>query len=151
MPYQSDLPYHTHRINVAAIYCSDGRVTEQYDDFLVNGLGLPCYDRLAVPGGPACLAGHPETQVETSGVMSKLRFLVQAHELNRVVLIQHEDCAFYKVCLETPETDIEDAQKEDLRRVAGMIRTVLGVERVDCYFARPSGDGVGFDPVSVDE
>ena len=46
------------RIHAASIYCSDGRFGEQMDEFLHQGLGLPRYDRLAVPGGPACCSGE---------------------------------------------------------------------------------------------
>ena len=34
-------------------YCSDGRWGEAFDEFCHAGLGLPRYDRFAVPGGPA--------------------------------------------------------------------------------------------------
>ena len=59
--YESPTPYEQTRIHAAAIYCSDGRVGEQIDDFLHKGLGLPRYDRLAIPGGPACLSGSLAT------------------------------------------------------------------------------------------
>ncbi len=98
--YVSGLPYHTKRMHAAAVYCSDGRVCEQYDDFLQNGLHLPRYDRVALPGGPACLAGHSQARIEEAGLLDELKFLVDAHGLEKVVLIQHEDCAFYRVSLE---------------------------------------------------
>jgi hypothetical protein len=49
----STVPFTEARIRAASIYCSDGRFGEQIDEFLHQGLGLPRYDRLAVPGGPA--------------------------------------------------------------------------------------------------
>ena len=56
--YKSSAPFDESRIRAAAVYCSDGRFGEQFDDFLHNGLKLPRCDRLAVPGGAASLAGH---------------------------------------------------------------------------------------------
>src|SRR3954462_8959700 len=100
--YESKTPYDTQRIHAAAIYCSDGRVGDHFDDFLQNGLNLPRYDRLALPGGPAALAEHPETKLEHAAVADELRFLVDVHGLQRVVLIQHQNCAFYTSRLNLP-------------------------------------------------
>ena len=55
--HTSPVRFQESRIRAAAIYCSDGRFGEAFDDFLHNILKLPRYDRLAVPGGAACLAG----------------------------------------------------------------------------------------------
>jgi hypothetical protein len=55
--FVSTVPFTEARIRAASIYCSDGRFGEQIDEFLHQGLGLPRYDRLAVPGGPACFTG----------------------------------------------------------------------------------------------
>src|SRR5258708_36282290 len=57
LQYRSSIPYDTERIGAAAVYCSDGRFGEQVDDLIFNALNLPRYDRLAIPGGAACLAG----------------------------------------------------------------------------------------------
>ena len=72
MHYESRVKYEQNRIHAAAIYCSDGRLNEHFDDFLQNGLNLPRYDRVALPGGPACLAGHPEAHLEEQGVVDEL-------------------------------------------------------------------------------
>ena len=79
-------------MHAAAVYCSDGRIGEHFDDFLQNGLGLPRYDRVALPGGPACLAGYDEAKVEQVGIVDELKFLIDAHKLLRIVLIQHDHC-----------------------------------------------------------
>lgn len=148
--YQSKLPYHTKRMHAAAVYCSDGRVTEQYDDFLQNGLSLPRYDRVALPGGPASLAGYSQARIQEAGVLDELKFLVEAHGLQRIILIQHEDCAFYKVRLETPDQSLEQLQKADLIRAAYMIRHTVDVENIEGYFAKRTTDGVTFENVPID-
>jgi hypothetical protein len=149
MSYTSKLPYQTERMQAAAIYCSDGRVTEQYDDFLTNGLKLPCYDRVALPGGPACLAGYSEARITEAGLLDELKFLIKAHGVKRVVLIQHEDCAFYKVRLEAQQESIESLQKADLLHAAYLIRRTVGVQHIDGYFARRNEDGVHFEQVDI--
>lgn len=147
--YQSNLPYHTKRMHAAAVYCSDGRVCEQYDDFLQNGLKLPRYDRVALPGGPACLAGYAAARLEEAGVLDELKFLVDAHKLQRIVLIQHEDCAFYKVRLTVREQSLEQLQRADLVRAAHMIRQVVDIKLIEGYFARRVNEGVAFEPVEL--
>lgn len=147
--YESRVPYERARIRAAAIYCSDGRVGEHFDDFLQNGLGLPRYDRVALPGGPACLAGHPQAHLEEQGVVDELKFLVEVHELNRVVLIAHEGCAFYGTRLALVDRRLELVQRADLVRAAAFVARVTGIERVEAFFARHDATRVLFESVEV--
>lgn len=149
-PYQSPLHYEPRRIHAAAIYCSDGRVGEHFDDFLQNGLGLPRYDRVALPGGPACLAGHTEAHVQEGGVVEELRFLVDAHQLERVVLIAHEGCAFYANRLALPPKHMPAQQTIDLLKATAFIRRITGIQDVQSFFLRLEEDRVRFDRVDID-
>src|SRR5437773_11960826 len=92
--YTSHVPFDENRVGAAAVYCSDGRYGEQMDDFLHAGLGLPRYDRVACPGGAACLAGHLMVYHEKNAMEAQLSFLIKSHQLRRVVLIAHEGCGF---------------------------------------------------------
>src|SRR5437667_8415425 len=76
--FESRIPFAAKRIGAAALYCSDGRFGEAMDEFLHEGLELPRYDRLAVPGGAGCLAGHFASWREDEGVGLQLRFLVES-------------------------------------------------------------------------
>lgn len=147
--YQSKIPYEASRIHAAAIYCSDGRVGEHFDDFLTNGLGLPRYDRVALPGGPACLAGYSEAQLEQQGVVDELKFLIDAHRLSRVILIQHQACAFYTARLQVAEAQMAMLQRADLVRAAYFIRHMTSINRIDAFFARREEGAVQFEPVDV--
>ncbi|MHB1155463.1 MAG: carbonic anhydrase [Phycisphaerales bacterium] len=149
MPYTSRITYEPKRIHAAAVYCSDGRVGEHCDDFLMNGLKLPRYDRVALPGGPACLAGHTEAHLEEQGVIDELKFLVEAHALKRIVLIQHEGCAFYAHRLGLPADLLAARQRMDLLKADHFIRRVIGLDRIDCYYARIDGEAITFDPVKL--
>jgi hypothetical protein len=148
--YQSRLPYDRQRIHAAALYCSDGRVGEHFDDFMQNGLKLPRYDRIALPGGPACLAGYSQAQLEEAGVIDELRFLADAHDLSRVILIQHQGCAFYGVRLGVPDERMTQLQKADLVRAAYAIRKATRLEQVEGYFARREPSGIVFEAVQID-
>src|SRR5438093_10984815 len=86
--------WHPERIGALALYCSDGRWAEAFDEFCHQHLQIPRYDRWAVPGGPAWVATPEEpTLLQTARV--QLDFLVRAHELERIVLITHYGCAWY--------------------------------------------------------
>jgi hypothetical protein len=147
--YRSTVPYERTRIHAAAIYCSDGRLGEHFDDFLQNGLKLPRYDRLALPGGPACLADHPEAHVQAQGVVEELRFLVEVHELRRVVLLAHEGCAFYVTRLSLADRRLELLQRADLVRAAASVRRVTSTDSVEAYFARYDEGKISFEAVEV--
>src|SRR5262249_57086237 len=122
--YESLQPYEDARIHAAAVYCSDGRIGEQIDDFLHNGLGLPRYDRVAVPGGPACLSGRLMAFWEARGVEDQVRFLVAVHGLERIVLIAHEGCAYYAQRLKVPPAEVLAAQQHDLVRASRMVESI---------------------------
>lgn len=149
LTYQSSLPYERTRIHAAAIYCSDGRVGEHFDDFLQTGLKLPRYDRVALPGGPACLADHPQAHVQAQGVVDELKFLIEVHGLKRIVLIAHEGCAFYATRLELDGRRLELLQRADLIRAAAFVRRVTGIDAVEAYFAHLLSGGIGFEAIEV--
>lgn len=149
MCYISRLPYSPDRIHAAAIYCSDGRVGEHFDDFVQSGLKLPRYDRVALPGGPACLAGYAQARLEEEGVIDELNFLVEAHGLERIVLIQHEACAFYTGRLKVRAQSIEQLQKADLVRAAYAIRQWTRLKEIEGYYLRLKPEGVAFEQVEL--
>ena len=149
MTYQSTIRYDSSRMHAAALYCSDGRLGEHFDDFLQNGLSLPRHDRLCLPGGPACLAGHAEAHLEEKGVLDELHFLVEVHKLKRIVLITHQGCAFYGTRLALKEPRLELVQKADLVRAAAFVHRVTGLDAIEAYFARLTDGRVEFERVEV--
>ena len=144
--YESPTPYEQTRIHAAAIYCSDGRVGEQIDEFLHQGLGLPRYDRLAIPGGPACLSGSLVTFLEGRGVEDALRFLIRVHDLHRVVLIAHEGCAYYRERLGVPDSSALAEQGQDLQKAQRAVRNLHEGLAVDTFLARTQGARIRFEP-----
>jgi len=149
LAYESNVPYEYSRIHAAAIYCSDGRVGEHFDDFLQNGLKLPRYDRLALPGGPACLADHPQAHLQAQGVVDELKFLIEVHGLKRIVLIAHEGCAFYTTRLELKDRRLELLQGADLIRAAATVRRVTSIDAVEAYYAHHVRGAIGFESIEV--
>lgn len=146
--FRSVLPFEVSRIQAAAIYCSDGRFGEQMDDFLHNALELPRYDRLIIPGGAACLAGHLASSHEEYALAGQLRFLISVHRLRRVVLIAHRDCAYYSECLRVLPARLLQQQLEDLAEAAERIRGLSSDLKVDAYFASLHESGIDFHAIT---
>ena len=152
LPFTSPLPFDHQRIGAAAVYCSDGRYGEQMDDFLHNALALPRYDRVAIPGGAACLAGHLLAMRERGALDRQLKFLVESHNLSRIVLIAHEDCGFYKHNVHPSklrQRPLEEIQSADLATVAALLRDYRKDLAIDAFFARKIDNRVRFDPVAT--
>src|SRR3954468_14533464 len=53
--FRTSEPWNEQRIRALAMYCSDGRWGDAFDEFCHRSLMIPRYDRFAVPGGPAWL------------------------------------------------------------------------------------------------
>ncbi len=145
--YESAVAFDSSRIQAAALYCSDGRFGEPMDDFLHGSLQLPRYDRLALPGGAACLAGHFRSFRQRDALDEALRFLIAAHELRRIVLIAHSDCAYYAHWLGISGPDLEARPFDDLRSAAARIARVARSLAIEGYFARRCGTAVRFEAV----
>ena len=139
--HQSPARFDENRIRAAAVYCSDGRFGEHFDDFLHNSLKLPRYDRLAAPGGAACLAGRFLAFREEEGLAEQLRFLIRTHRLERVVLIAHENCGFYTERLHVSPQNIETQQREDMQTAIKRIGSFASGLVVESFFARKHPDG----------
>jgi hypothetical protein len=148
MFYESSVQFEANRIRAAAVYCSDGRLGDQFDELMHMGLKLPRYDRLAVPGGAACLASHFSAYREEEGVVEQLRFLVHVHGLERVVLIAHEGCAFYTERLHVSPLQLESQQYDDIKKAMRRVRSIQPSLFIQAFFARLARRGaVQFESV----
>ncbi|GAB4196612.1 MAG: hypothetical protein Kow00105_10740 [Phycisphaeraceae bacterium] len=144
--YLSPTPFSDDPIPAVAVYCSDGRFGDQFSDFINDHLGLPRHDRVAVPGGPASLLDYDGQE---SSALSELLFLIEAHGLKRVILIQHDGCAYYKLRLGVADNDLRLLQDDDLSRAAQAIHEHTGLENIEGYFAARTPEGIRFIPVPI--
>jgi hypothetical protein len=146
MPWRSSSPFTHERIGALAIYCSDGRYNEQFDEFLHTQLHLPRYDRLVIPGGAACLAGHLIAHREEQALSDSLRFLIDAHNIDRIILIAHHNCGYYAKRLMLPPSTLRAAQEQDLTKAADHIHRLSPRVQVETYFASLTEHAVQIDP-----
>jgi hypothetical protein len=133
------------RIGALAIYCSDGRWGEAFDEFCHKHLQIPRYDRLAIAGGPAWLAGLDDRgDGFRQALRQQLSFLVKVHELERIVLINHHGCAVYRELLQLDADECLPKQMEDLRTAASTLRGWFPDVRVETYLAMRRGAHLSF-------
>jgi hypothetical protein len=135
--------WHADRIGAAAIYCSDGRWGEAFDEFCHRHLQIPRYDRLAVAGGPAWLAAKGDP-ASVEHARHQLDFLVRVHELEQVVLITHFGCAYYGESSQRSPKECLPFQMEDLSLAGARLRRWHPGLRVEGYLAMRTGRCLAF-------
>jgi hypothetical protein len=141
--------WHAERIGALAIYCSDGRWGEAFDEFCHRHLQIPRYDRLALPGGPACLALREDSGDFGQAIREQLDFLVHAHELEQIVLITHYGCAHYGHRLQKPPRECLPAQCQDVRAATTLLREWYPDMRVAAYLAMRTENWMSFHDLPV--
>jgi hypothetical protein len=157
--FRSSEPWNEQRVRALAMYCSDGRWGDAFDDFCHRSLQIPRYDRFAVPGGPAWLTVHQETSapqhppgdkkalLEASlsrSAWEQLALLVQVHELQRIVLVAHYGCAFYTERLHRDADACLPVQMQDLARAREAVRKRFPRLTVETYLAMRRGERLSF-------
>jgi hypothetical protein len=148
--FTSGHAFEPERVHAVAIYCSDGRYGDHVDEFLHQHLGLPNYDRLAVPGGPAWLGLRSTASLTQYGLIrEQLDFLVRFHVLKRAVLIAHFGCAYYLHRHTGDAESLVPIQVQDLREAAGAISNWFPTIRVELFLARADGEAVSFQGIPL--
>jgi hypothetical protein len=143
--FVSSEKWYAERIGALAMYCSDGRWGDAFDEFCHKHLQIPRYDRFAVPGGCACLA---ETNHDAHEPWQHLSLLVRVHELKKIVLIAHYGCAYYGGKLKLDPDECIAAQAEDLHRAAVGVLERFPRLNVQMYLAMRRGERLSFHAVT---
>jgi len=136
--------------DVLAIHCGDYRFQSAFHDFLTRRLNLVTYDLMVIPGGPLSLRLGEHFPDYSASAAKWTHFFVELHKLRRVILIQHQDCGFYKSMPADlfSSTDLRISQEHDLRRIREALAAELPHLAIDLYYASwDASDNVIFDPV----
>jgi hypothetical protein len=148
MTFHSSTPFVDGPITDLAVFCSDARFGAQSEEFVTSLLGHSRFDRLVAPGGPACMLDWTADLDDEIETVQRLKwFLIENHDIDRVLLIAHEGCAYYTIKLGVGLGGLRWRQEDDLRRVSDQIRDVKPGLRVEAFFAGLEGDQVVFKPV----
>lgn len=137
-----------HRPGALVVACSDGRLQQCVDTFLSGALGITDYDRLYLPGGPGALATSGEF-LRADFARRELEFLIDAHRLERIVLLFHGAaaggpegavCADYRRKLfGRPPEELPARQEQDAARLIRQIDR-LGRVEVRAFRAEVAAD-----------
>jgi carbonic anhydrase len=136
--YQSSSKLNLIDAEVLVVHCSDHRIQAGLRDFLDNGLKLGAnYDLLIIPGGPQCLTLVEYLPKFAWAGSRWFRFLIEQHELKRLILIAHQDCGWYKSLPlhlhSSPEP--RSRQEEDLRRAHRWLAKEFTGLQTELYYA----------------
>jgi hypothetical protein len=124
--------------SVLAIHCGDYRFQEAFHEFLNRSLNLKGnYDLMVIPGGPLSLTLFEYLPKFQWASWKWLRFFAEQHKIQRLILMQHQDCAFYRTMPlhlhSSPEP--RQRQEQDLRRVKEVMKRDLPHLAVETYYA----------------
>lgn len=123
---------------VLAIHCGDYRFQSALQEFLNGQLHLAGnYDLMVIPGGPLALTLADHLPEFASASWKWLRFFAEQHKIRRLILIQHQDCAFYRAIEAHLHSSSEprERQEQDLRRVKDALHKDLPQIAVELYYA----------------
>ena len=95
---------------------------------------------MAVPGGIEPMTLADDVPKDFNFFRRRLEALVDAHGTRRIVIIAHQDCAWYRALMETATPEVIRARQiADMRRAAAWLRARFEGVTVEPYFARLSG------------
>lgn len=145
MEYRCSIPWDDkRRTGTLVIQCSAYDIRPYFAEFIEKHLELKEYDLLALPGGVQILTfAHILTKVR--GFFHRVvKFLVKHHDVKKIIILGHEDCAWYKDYRFGPiQVDLKSRQLTDLADVAENLCQVMGVA-VEIYFANIHNGEVTF-------
>ena len=136
--FQPRAKLHEQPASSLVVFCSDHRFQAGIQEFLSQGLRISedC-DLLVIPGGPQCLTLVEYLPKFSWAGWRWTRFLVDAHDLKRLILIAHQDCGWYKTLPLHLHASAEprERQEQDLRRVRQALKKDFPELTVELYYA----------------
>jgi hypothetical protein len=118
----------------AVVYCGDPRLQTAFVPFIENELGLAKgqYIPTVVGGGAGALAYPQRLPKEFKFMKDRLELIHRAFpSVKRAVLINHEDCIYYRLLAQkipgflTDPAKLRDRPHEDMDRIADVFDRLL--------------------------
>jgi hypothetical protein len=133
------------------IHCGDYRFQGAFYEFLNRNLNLnENYDLMVIPGGPLSLTLFEYLPKYSWASWKWFRFFVEQHGIRRLILIQHQDCAWYKTMpLHLHDSaELRERQEQDLERVNNTLKRDFPDLKVEFYWAGwDAGDRITIDVI----
>jgi hypothetical protein len=133
----------TERAQAVVLHCSDHRFQAGFREFLTDGLGIQAYALLAIPGGGNFIPLEQYLPKFAKAGLQSMSFLVKRSGPERIILIGHHDCLFFKERFQFffIEADLNDKQRVNLRKARSLLRERFPSLPVEAYFADMKADG----------
>ncbi len=150
--YRSPSPWKDKGSSVLVLACGANDFFPYLRDFMQNGLKLEdgTYDVLLVPGGPQFLQ-LSEYLPKFAWVGGRwIKFLLERHGLHRIVVIAHNDCAWYHEERLIPASLLRhgsvlataaEREKRDLIESVSMLAQTFPGVAVEGWVVEKDGDG----------
>ena len=117
------------------VYCGDPRLQTAFEPFIEKELGLPKgqYIPLVVGGGAGVLANPERLPKEFKFMKDRFELIHRAFpSVQRAILINHEDCIYYRLLAEKipgfltdPAAQLRDRPGADMDRIAEVFDRLL--------------------------
>ena len=129
------------------IHCVDDRFQDAFERFIAEELKIFVYNPIVIAGGALALASDHFARF--GYIWDQIEFFIGDRGINRVILINHEDCAWYG--FEHPDFkpgELKDRGRTDLSAAAANIRDKFPQVEVICFWAELSGESISFHKIN---
>lgn len=139
--YKSNAAWPSDIDHALVLHCSDPWYREATTEFLVY-LGFSHSDLFAVPGGPASVL---QSSLTFTADRSRVKLLMERHEVTRFVGVVHLNCSYYKIRYRalSDEGRVEK-QVSDLREFKRYIRSIAPEGEIKLFFAEQADGHIRF-------
>ena len=120
------------------IHCGDYRFQTAFYEFINHSLNLNGnYDLMVIPGGPLSLRLFEYLPKYSWASWKWLRFFFERHGIRRLILIQHQDCAWYQTMPAHlhQHSELRQRQEQDLRSIKTTLKKDFPMIAVELYYA----------------
>ncbi len=117
-----------HKAEAIIVTCIDFRFNEYIDKWISQNFAPKTFDRVALAAG--------EKNLGT--VMEQIEIAHRLHHINKVVLINHEDCGAYG------EAGTPEKHAEDLKNASSQIKAKYPDLEIETYYLHLDGT---FEPI----
>jgi hypothetical protein len=114
-----------------AIFCSDERFIRPTIAFLEKSLEITSCDIMVLPGGPEFIAKG------SVGIIKRLELLTDAHNIQEIILISHEDCGYYKRIFKNDHPDsLYERQVTDMNTAIKVLKASFPNTAIKGYYCK---------------
>ncbi len=112
-----------HKTEALIVTCIDFRLQEAINNWISQNFSPKTFDRVALAGGVKNL----------EVILTQIEIAKRLHHINKVVLINHEDCGAYG------EEGTEEKHSEDLKTAKEKIQSQFPDLTVETYYLKLNG------------